>query len=218
MKFNRIDFLSYINSFSANIKKDTPRQIFLHFYGLGNNEILSLEDLAIHLDLSNERIRQIRLKLIGELRKNLLFEELRDTHNFEFISTIKYLHDYLIELEVFSLTFIQELLNNKNSEIFLKKNEINLILDIFEFVSFGKVESSFTKSELIFINKNIKISHLKIAEFILRKLKESVLGISESKLLIAVKKTFKIVNNNQIKQIINSLVEIEAQLGKLLKD
>ncbi|MDR0635224.1 MAG: RNA polymerase sigma factor RpoS [Azoarcus sp.] len=50
---------------------DKQRFIIHHRYGIGDNEVLTLEELASRLDITRERVRQIQLEALGQLRKML---------------------------------------------------------------------------------------------------------------------------------------------------
>lgn len=50
---------------------DKQRLVILHRYGIDECELLTLEELAVRLDLTRERVRQIQLEALGQLRRIL---------------------------------------------------------------------------------------------------------------------------------------------------
>ncbi|ATE59375.1 RNA polymerase sigma factor RpoS [Thauera sinica] len=50
---------------------DKQRLVILHRYGIDECELLTLEELALRLDLTRERVRQIQLEALGQLRRIL---------------------------------------------------------------------------------------------------------------------------------------------------
>jgi RNA polymerase nonessential primary-like sigma factor len=50
---------------------DKQRTVIERRFGLNNQEVCTLEDLARHLDLTRERVRQIQLEALGQLRRIL---------------------------------------------------------------------------------------------------------------------------------------------------
>ncbi|MFN4064742.1 RNA polymerase sigma factor RpoS [Azoarcus communis] len=50
---------------------DKQRLVIRHRYGLDECEMLTLEELALQLDLTRERVRQIQLEALGQLRRTL---------------------------------------------------------------------------------------------------------------------------------------------------
>jgi RNA polymerase nonessential primary-like sigma factor len=50
---------------------DKQRMVIRHRYGIDECELLTLEELAARLDLTRERVRQIQLEALGQLRRIL---------------------------------------------------------------------------------------------------------------------------------------------------
>ena len=50
---------------------EKQRHIICHRYGIDDSEVLTLEELAGQLDITRERVRQIQLEALGQLRKIL---------------------------------------------------------------------------------------------------------------------------------------------------
>jgi RNA polymerase nonessential primary-like sigma factor len=50
---------------------DKPRQIIRHRYGIENCDVLTLEELSNQLGITRERVRQIQIEALGQLRKML---------------------------------------------------------------------------------------------------------------------------------------------------
>lgn len=50
---------------------DKQRLVIRHRYGIDQAELLTLEDLALRLELTRERVRQIQLEALGQLRRIL---------------------------------------------------------------------------------------------------------------------------------------------------
>lgn len=50
---------------------DKQRMVILHRYGIDECELLTLEELALRLDLTRERVRQIQLEALSQLRRIL---------------------------------------------------------------------------------------------------------------------------------------------------
>jgi len=50
---------------------EKQRHIICHRYGIDDSEVLTLEELAGQLDITRERVRQIQLEALGQLRKLL---------------------------------------------------------------------------------------------------------------------------------------------------
>ena len=50
---------------------DKQRMVILHRYGLNDTDVLTLEDLAAQLGLTRERVRQIQLEALAQLRRIL---------------------------------------------------------------------------------------------------------------------------------------------------
>jgi RNA polymerase nonessential primary-like sigma factor len=50
---------------------DKQRMVIRHRYGIDECELLTLEELAARLELTRERVRQIQLEALGQLRRIL---------------------------------------------------------------------------------------------------------------------------------------------------
>ncbi|MFZ2853983.1 MAG: RNA polymerase sigma factor RpoS [Rhodocyclaceae bacterium] len=48
---------------------DKQRQVIERRYGLGNTDVCTLEDIAVDLDLTRERVRQIQIEALEQLRR-----------------------------------------------------------------------------------------------------------------------------------------------------
>lgn len=48
---------------------DKHRQVIRHRYGIGDCDILTLRELSSHLGITRERVRQIQIEALGQLRK-----------------------------------------------------------------------------------------------------------------------------------------------------
>ena len=65
-------FKNILNDYVSLLSNETHKSILLHFYGLNGTELLTLDDLGIHLGYTNERIRQLRIQIINDLN-HLIF-------------------------------------------------------------------------------------------------------------------------------------------------
>lgn len=205
-------FKNILNDYVSLLSNETHKSILLHFYGLNGTELLTLDDLGIHLGYTNERIRQLRIQIINDLN-HLIFIGTHDNIEVNSLCVDKAnkLFTKLQRRQLFSLeNFITEL-DSTNSTIYTL-DEIRLILDIFGFTILGKVETVFTRGNLIITEKSLKDRVLKIAKIAIKKLKESNVSLSESKLLIEFKKAYRKTENQLIISVLESLPEIESLL------
>ena len=67
----------------AALGKLTPRErsIIIRYYGLGDDEPASLETIGQDIDLSRERVRQIRNQALGKIRQTVTGGRLIDYLN-----------------------------------------------------------------------------------------------------------------------------------------
>jgi RNA polymerase nonessential primary-like sigma factor len=50
---------------------DKQKLVIQHRYGIDDCELLTLEELAVRLEITRERVRQIQLEALGQLRRML---------------------------------------------------------------------------------------------------------------------------------------------------
>jgi hypothetical protein len=205
-------FRNFVNDYVLLLSNEKHKIILTHFYGLNGVEFLSSKDLAIHLGCSNERIRQLRIQIIEDLGSFIFNDNLGKIKvNDAFKLKANEILSKLKSLQLFSLKhFLIEIGDNTSSNLLLPSDEIRLILDVFELTLLGKVETTFTEGTLIISDKKLKSVVLKIAKSAIEKLKDNIIYISESKLLIELKKLNRLYENKILLRVLESLPEVKS--------
>ncbi len=213
---NFLDIISEVITDYINLlPKDEHRGIINHLYGINRSVKFSVNDLSHYYPLTRERIRQLRLSLLTELRATLegdFNSGLRCKVN-EFVSSkFKEINQYLLTKRVFSIDELIDIFRNKYScdNAKEKKEIIELLIDLFRFSKCGIVESNFTKAEIIVVDENERKNFIKAAEKTIRHLKGKIIPINEMQAVIEIKKSIKTLQNVHIIDALNVLPEIEA--------
>ena len=197
------------------LKKDLHRGVINHLFGLNEHQLFSREDLANYYSLTTERIRQLRRDILNDLEK-LLEGENNEKYGCKcdpVVSTIfNEIKSKLTSKKIFSKTelyiFFREEYDCDSISHFYPT--IDILIELFRFVQCGKVESSFTKANLIITSPSEKAIYIKAAERAIRLLKKNITPMNEMQIIIEIKKTNKKVSNNHISDVINTLPEIEV--------
>ena len=187
-------------------------KIFSEYYGLEANKY-SNEDIALLNNLSNERVRQIRVKTLKQFTQ---FVHLGiDSKN-----RLKLNEDIINKLNKIKLKFdniecfvFDEFKNYVSKEFQIStiddfNNELKFLIDLLNYSFFGKLESQSTEAVLISTNLKTKKKYNSITEHTVNVLKKTCIKLSENDLLIKLKKKIGKFENQKILRFIKSLPEI----------
>lgn len=202
--------LDYINLLKKGLYKGT----LLYYYGLNGNKFYTLDEIGTYYDVTRERVRQIKdslLKEIGVLLKGDFIDSYKCQLHKSLSTIIKQLNERLLSLEVFTLKELKDILSSEFGYQVNSKNEglISLLVESLNMEFAGKVESNFTKAQFIFCNGTNKGEYLDTARKTLDVFQTIVLPITEMDAIIEVKRIHRNLKNVNIKNVINSLPEIE---------
>jgi hypothetical protein len=193
-------------------KDDLIKGIISHFYGINSSDIYTLDDLASYYNKSNERIRQLKEKILFDLD---IFLQGKKSEKPRLICESKLTIDYLKLKEflrnqrVLSFELLNDLLVNHFSYDNKYPEAVKLIIDLFSFEICGKVETRFTKAEIVLIKEFNKKKFIKTADEVLRILKKEVTPLNEMQLIINCKRKNKEFLNLDILKVVEVLPEIE---------
>jgi len=214
--FSRLNFLEELSKtvidFCDLTLKDKYSSIFLNYYGLGTNKS-SNEDIALLNNYSNERIRQIRIKVLKQFTKFInegvdLKKKIRLRQDIAHsLNKIKFEFDD-IDCFVFNELKIYISTEFKITSINNFSNELEFLIDLLNYTFLGKLESKFTKAKIVSTDLKSKKKYIKIAEDTLELLKKECVKIYENDLLIKLKKKNGKFDNEKILRFIKSLPEI----------
>lgn len=207
--------LEVVNDFLILLPKQEHRGIINHLYGLNMVDKSGLNNLSQKYGLSQERIRQLKILLLDDLRKifNGKFNIALRCHVrqsiFEDFSEIQ---KYFSKKRVFYYDFLVETFRDKYSCENVKNNIaiINLLIEVFGFSRCKKIESIFTKADLVVADPENKKTFLKAADKSLSLLMERITPINDLQIIKTVKRTNKSIQNIHIMDALNLLPEIEA--------
>jgi len=212
---NILDLISEILTDYLNLlPKKEYRGIINHLYGLNSSDIFDLDDLSHYYPLSKERIRQIRRCQLEEIRR--LFRgnrhsELRCEIRVDVVEAFSSLQKHINSKRVFSFDELVETLRDSYAceNATSHKELINLLIDLWEFSRCGKVESVFTKADLIVVDESNRSNFIKAADRTIRMLKKKIIPLNEMQAIIEIKKSNKSLQNISILDALNVLPEIE---------
>jgi hypothetical protein len=196
------------------LPKHEHRGIINHLYGLNNADVFTLDDLSLYYPLTKERIRQLKHEILediksvfhGEPNENLRCH-IRQSVSDEF----KAIQEYLSKKRVFSFSELLETFRDIYSCDNASESSaiIDLLIDLFGFSKCRKVESVFTKADLIVVAENERKNFLKAADKTLRHLKKKIVPINEMQAVIEIRRSNKSLTNSQVIDALNVLPEIE---------
>lgn len=193
-------------------KDDLIKGIITHYYGINNSDIYTLDDLSSYYDKSNERIRQLKEKILFDLD---IFLQGKKNEKLRLICESKLTNEYLKlkhlleNKKVLSWELINDLLVNHFSYDNKYPETVKLIIDLFSFEICGKVETRFTKAEIVLLKDFNKKKFIKTADEVLRILKKEVTPVNEMQLIINCKRKNKDFLNLDILKVAEVLPEIE---------
>jgi len=195
------------------LPKVEHRGIINHLYGLNNTDKFSMDDLSNYYPLTSERIRQLRLFLLVEIRKIFNGEfniELKCQIRQSLAEKFSEIQKSLFSKRVFTFEEIIETFTDKYfcENAIENKEIIDLLIDVFGFSKCGKIESNFTKADIIVVDEDNRKNFLKAADITLRHLKKRIVPLNEMQTVIEIKKSNKSLQNTQIIDALNILPEI----------
>ena len=215
---SKLNFLEELSitaiNFCDNTLKVKYSKIFLDYYGLGTNKS-SNADIALINNISNERVRQIRIKVLKQFiqfvnqgidHKNKI--TLREDIAYK-LNKIKFEFD---DIECFVFKEFKKYISTefKINSIDNFSNELEFLIDFLNYSFFGKLESQYTKAVIVSTNLKSKKIYSKITEHTLLQLKKECINISENDLIINLKKKIGKFENQNIIRFIKTLPEIDC--------
>lgn len=206
--------LETVTDFLNLLPKNEHRGIINHLYALNNVDIFTQDDLSLYYSLTRERIRQLKYELLEDIKsvfQGELNEGLRCHIRQSVSEEFKEVQEYLSNKRVFSFFELVENFRDRYSCDNASENKpiINLLIDLFGFSKCRKVESVFTKADLIVVDENNRKNFLKAADKTLRHLKKKIIPINEMQAVIEIRRSNKSLQNSQIIDVLNVLPEIE---------
>ena len=217
-KSDELNFLEELSktviNFCDNTLKVKYSKIFLAYYGLGTDKS-SNADIALINNISNERVRQIRIKILKQFiqfvnqgidLKNKIKLRVDITNN---LNKIK-LEFNGIECFVFKEFKKYISTEFKINSIDNFSNELEFLIDFLNYSFLGKLESQYTKAVIVTTNLKSKKIYSKIIEHTLLTLKKECIKISENDLIINLKKKIGRFENKNIIRFIKTLPEIDC--------
>ena len=205
---------SIVSTYCSFLKKTEYQTVIKKYYGISENKKLNYKDLGALLNYSAERVRQLRKKYLKEIQiffENGVDEKKKIRINeslLNIISTIK--EDFkdkgCVVLDDFK-EYVMLNFNIINTDKY--HNEFYLLFDIIGFTPYGKLETSFTESNLLSTDLNTHKTFPKIGEIAINFLKNKCVNVSEEELIIKIKKSIGVFDNYQIINFLKRLPEIE---------
>lgn len=187
--------------------------IISYFFGLGQNKVYNMDEIALYLSVTRERVRQLLNESIGEIKT--LFESGEDIKSRVKISnTVKEYYQKLKSHITSNKIHSNYSLNNELTEeglIFssLDDNKINLIANIFNFKFCGSVETSYTDCLLIVDKTSNKNLIVETGQKLISFLDKAVLNQTEIDTIIGIRKKKKKAEINDIERLCEVLPEVE---------
>ena len=201
-------------NFCDNTLKVKYSKIFLDYYGLGTNKS-SNADIALINNISNERVRQIRIKILKQFIQFV-------NQGIDLKNKIKLREDITNNLNKIKLEFngiecfvFKEFKKYISTEFKINSidnfsNELEFLIDFLNYSFLGKLESQYTKAVIVTTNLKSKKIYSKIIEHTLLILKKECIKISENDLIINLKKKIGRFENKNIIRFIKTLPEIDC--------
>ena len=201
-------------NFCDNTLKVKYSKIFLDYYGLGTDKS-SNADIALINNISNERVRQIRIKILKQFIQFV-------NQGIDLKNKIKLREDITNNLNKIKLEFngiecfvFKEFKKYISTEFKINSidnfsNELEFLIDFLNYSFLGKLESQYTKAVIVTTNLKSKKIYSKIIEHTLLTLKKECIKISENDLIINLKKKIGRFENKNIIRFIKTLPEIDC--------
>ena len=215
---SKLNFLEELSitaiNFCDNTLKVKYSKIFLDYYGLKTNKS-SNADIALINNISNERVRQIRIKVLKQFIQFV-------NQGIDLKNKIKLREDIVNNLNKIKLEFddiecfvFKEFKKYISTEFKINSidnfsNELEFLIDFLNYSFLGKLESQYTKAIIVSTNLKSKKIYSKIIEHTLLLLKKECIKISENDLIINLKKKIGKFENQNIIRFIKSLPEIDC--------
>ena len=215
---SKLNFLEELSitaiNFCDNTLKVKYSKIFLDYYGLGTNKS-SNADIALINNISNERVRQIRIKVLKQFIQFV-------NQGIDLKNKIKLREDIANNLNKIKLEFddiecfvFKEFKNYISTELKINSidnflNELEFLIDFLNYSFLGKLESQYTKAVIVSTNLKSKKIYSKIIEHTLLLLKKECIKIFENDLIINLKKKIGKFENQNIIRFIKTLPEIDC--------
>tara|TARA_B100001059_G_scaffold67915_1_gene64793 strand:- start:1242 stop:3380 length:2139 start_codon:yes stop_codon:yes gene_type:complete len=217
-KSDELNFLEELSktviNFCDNTLKVKYSKIFLAYYGLGTDKS-SNADIALINNISNERVRQIRIKILKQFIQFV-------NQGIDLKNKIKLREDIANNLNKIKLEFngiecfvFKEFKKYISTEFKINSidnfsNELEFLIDFLNYSFLGKLESQYTKAVIVTTNLKSKKIYSKIIEHTLILLKKECIKISENDLIINLKKKIGKFENQNIIRFIKTLPEIDC--------
>ena len=217
-KSDELNFLEELSktviNFCDNTLKVKYSKIFLDYYGLGTDKS-SNADIALINNISNERVRQIRIKILKQFIQFV-------NQGIDLKNKIKLREDITNNLNKIKLEFngiecfvFKEFKKYISTEFKINSidnfsNELEFLIDFLNYSFLGKLESQYTKAVIVTTNLKSKKIYSKIIEHTLLTLKKECIKISENDLIINLKKKIGRFENKNIIRFIKTLPEIDC--------
>ena len=215
---SKLNFLEELSitaiNFCDNTLKVKYSKIFLDYYGLKTNKS-SNADIALINNISNERVRQIRIKVLKQFIQFV-------NQGIDLKNKIKLREDIANNLNKIKLEFddiecfvFKEFKNYISTELKINSidnflNELEFLIDFLNYSFLGKLESQYTKAVIVSTNLKSKKIYSKIIEHTLLLLKKECIKIFENDLIINLKKKIGKFENQNIIRFIKTLPEIDC--------
>ena len=187
-------------------------KIFSEYYGL-EAEKYSIDDIAILNNLSNERVRQIRVNTLKKFKRFVHLKidaknRLKLSENFS--NKLDKIKLNYADIECFTFDDFKNYISEEFqiSVIGSNTSELTFLIDLLNYSFFGKLESQSTEAILVSTNLETKKVYNSITEHTVKLLQKECIKLSENELLIKLKKKIGKFENHKILRFIKSLPEI----------
>jgi hypothetical protein len=201
-----------VNDYLDLNDNEKVKSIIVHLYGLNGAQIYTLEELSSYFSNTPERIRQLKHETLRKLDSFLIMgrdSNIKCSTRKEVSSLYQDLKSRVLEKKILSKQIFIEILinhygsNNKNLAI------IDLLIDLFNLYTCGKVDSYFTTAIVLLANSSEKKKFLKTAETVMKFLRKEIIPQNQMQIIINSKKGTKTISNSDILSAIEILPEIE---------
>ena len=205
---------SVVSTYCSFLKKTEYQTVIEKYYGISENKKLDYKDLGVLFNYSAERVRQLRKKYLKEIQiffENGFDEKKKIRINETLLNIILKIKEEFKNKGCIVLDDFKEYVKLNFNLINADKyhNEFYLFFDIIGFTPYGKLETSFTESNLLSTDLNTHKTFPKIGQIAIDFLKNKCIDVSEEELIIKIKKSIGVFDNYQIINFLKRLPEIE---------
>ena len=205
---------SVVSTYCSFLKKTEYQTVIEKYYGISENKKLDYKDLGALFNYSAERVRQLRKKYLKEIQiffENGVDEKKKIRINESLQNIILTIKEEFNDKGCVVFDDFKEYVKLNFNLVNVDKyhNEFYLLFDIIGFTPYGKLETSFTESNLLSTDLNTHKTFPKIGEIAIDFLKNKCVDVSEEELIIKIKKSIGVFDNYQIINFLKRLPEIE---------